>query len=145
MVEDRLLAFVEFDDFLLLRRNERDVLARLFVDCRIVNVNVGETVIQEVAKHCSGLGILRKEQTNGLVLRNSGPGALPLFNKGLDLRNKHRGILAFGCSADNGSIVFRKYAAHQGLQPLPFLLGFYLLGNTHLLREGEQYNVSSCK
>ena len=91
MVEDRLLAVVEFYYPLLLGRDEGDVAAYLLIDFLIVDVDVGKTVIEEVAQDSGGLGILREEQPHAFVFRDSLPGAFPFFNQGAEFRHQHCG------------------------------------------------------
>ena len=145
MVEDRLPAFVELDDLLLFGRDQGDVLARLLEHLRVVDVDVGERVVEQIAQHGGGLGVLGEEEFHPLGCGHFLPGALPFLDQQAQLGHQDGGRLAFRGGPDDGAVVLGEDAPDKGLKPLFLLLGGDFLGNAHLLGEGEQYNVASCQ
>ena len=145
MFEDGLGVLVEMDDLFLLGRDQSDIFPGFLVDPLVVDVNVGERVVEQVAEDRGGLAVFGEQQLGGLVAGYLLPGALPLFDEGFEFRDEHRGFLAFGCCPDDGSVILGKNAPHEGLEASPLFLGGDFLGYAHLLGEGEEYNVASCQ
>ena len=78
MVEDRFPPLIEFDDFLLVRRNQGDVLAGLLKDALIVDVDVAERIVEQVPQNGSGLAVLGEKHLDLLESGYFLPGRLPL-------------------------------------------------------------------
>jgi hypothetical protein len=117
MVEDRFLAFVEFDDFLLLRRDQGNILLCFLVDLDVVHMYVGERFVQKVPEDGGGFGILREEQAYTLVLGDPLPGAFPLFDERAQFSDQYGGVLAFRGGTDDGSVILGKNAPDERFKP----------------------------
>ena len=74
-------------------------------------------------------------------------GALDKFSPSyMEMLSDENGrVLSFCGSPDNGSVILGKYAPDERLKPFFLFFRRDLLGNAHLLGEGEQYNVASCQ
>ena len=145
MVEDRLLALVEFHDLLLVGRNKGDVPADFLVLVFVVDVDVREFIVEQVPEDRGGLAVLREELLDVLGFGEICPGSFPFADQRLQLSDQDRRVLAFGCCADDGPVIPGEDAPDKCLKPSFLLLRGDFLGNTHLLGEGEKYNVSSCQ
>ena len=55
MVEDGLFAIVQFDNFLLLGRNQGDIPGRLLEYFLVIDVDVRERVVEQVPQDSGGL------------------------------------------------------------------------------------------
>ena len=145
MVEDRFLAVIQFHDLFLIGRDEGNVPADLLVFPFVVDVDVGEFIVEQVPQDRGGLAVLGEERLHVLVSGEFFPGIFPFADQGLELRDEDGGVLAFRGGADDGSVIARENAPHERLKPSLFLFRGDFLGNAHLLGEGEEYNVASCQ
>ena len=108
-------------------------------------MDVGERVVEQVTQYGRGLGVLGKEEFHPLGCCHLLPGALPFLDQEAQLGHQDGGRLALRGGPDDGAVVLGEDASDEGLKSFFLLLGGDLLGNAHLLGEGEQYNVASCQ
>lgn len=62
LVEQRLVAVIEFHDFFLVRGNLSDVLLDFLIFFLVIDIDVRERIIEKIAENRGGLAVLCKEQ-----------------------------------------------------------------------------------
>ena len=77
MVEDRLFAFVEFDDLRALGSNQLQIIAHVLVDVLVVDLNRSEIRAEYVSDDTEGTTHLFADKAYGFFLLERFDGLLP--------------------------------------------------------------------
>ena len=145
MVEDRFLSLVQLYDFLLLRRDQGDILLRLLKDVPVIDMDVAERIVEQIPEDCGCLAVLGEEQLGRFVPGNLLPRTFPFLDQRLGLGNQNGRFLAFCRCAYDGAVVLGKNALYQRFKPFLLLFGGNLLGNAYFFCKRKQYDVPSCQ
>lgn len=77
MVEYRLFVVIELDDLFLVRRYLGDVFRDFFKLLPVIDIDIGECVIEKVSQYSGGLAVFCEKQLDALVLGNLRPCTFP--------------------------------------------------------------------
>ena len=64
MIEDRFFAIIELCYLLVVRRDERNVLADIFIIPLVIDIDIGEGIIEEISEHSNSFVCLCEKEVD---------------------------------------------------------------------------------